>query len=180
MKDLKSILISAFILISGLFSNAQDKNIVPEGSTGIILSNEAHAGFLIIQQVIPGSPADKAGIKPGEAVMKVDTDVSWLKWPEYVYNELEGKPGTSVEIMLWKNDHNYSVTLIREVINNPPPPLDTVNHKPLLPTVKLDTAFCNSFGRIFDQAPDSFKKIHDRSEERRVGKECRSRWSPYH
>src|SRR3712207_2584105 len=24
------------------------------------------------------------------------------------------------------------------------------------------------------------KKIHYRSEERRVGKECRSRWSPYH
>ena len=23
-------------------------------------------------------------------------------------------------------------------------------------------------------------KFHDRSEERRVGKECRSRWSPYH
>src|SRR2546428_3035218 len=26
----------------------------------------------------------------------------------------------------------------------------------------------------------SFPKIRDRSEERRVGKECRSRWSPYH
>ena len=25
-----------------------------------------------------------------------------------------------------------------------------------------------------------FKKIFERSEERRVGKECRSRWSPYH
>ena len=24
------------------------------------------------------------------------------------------------------------------------------------------------------------RKIDDRSEERRVGKECRSRWSPYH
>ena len=24
------------------------------------------------------------------------------------------------------------------------------------------------------------KKLKDRSEERRVGKECRSRWSPYH
>ena len=23
-------------------------------------------------------------------------------------------------------------------------------------------------------------KLHKRSEERRVGKECRSRWSPYH
>ena len=28
---------------------------------------------------------------------------------------------------------------------------------------------------------EEFKKIdYDRSEERRVGKECRSRWSPYH
>ena len=26
----------------------------------------------------------------------------------------------------------------------------------------------------------STKKLADRSEERRVGKECRSRWSPYH
>ena len=27
---------------------------------------------------------------------------------------------------------------------------------------------------------DEFKKADKRSEERRVGKECRSRWSPYH
>ena len=26
----------------------------------------------------------------------------------------------------------------------------------------------------------NYKYIDDRSEERRVGKECRSRWSPYH
>ena len=25
-----------------------------------------------------------------------------------------------------------------------------------------------------------FRRVVDRSEERRVGKECRSRWSPYH
>ena len=29
---------------------------------------------------------------------------------------------------------------------------------------------------IYDEATEGF----DRSEERRVGKECRSRWSPYH
>ena len=28
--------------------------------------------------------------------------------------------------------------------------------------------------------PKDVKKINARSEERRVGKECRSRWSPYH
>ena len=28
--------------------------------------------------------------------------------------------------------------------------------------------------------PEDHKGIRSRSEERRVGKECRSRWSPYH
>ena len=30
------------------------------------------------------------------------------------------------------------------------------------------------------EAVEKFKAILTRSEERRVGKECRSRWSPYH
>ena len=31
-----------------------------------------------------------------------------------------------------------------------------------------------------DKAIESFIEVVKRSEERRVGKECRSRWSPYH
>ena len=45
--------------------------------------------------------------------------------------------------------------------------------------------------KLFDQDPNTIQAISDsirtrgydlarRSEERRVGKECRSRWSPYH
>ena len=37
-----------------------------------------------------------------------------------------------------------------------------------------DTIACAAVGKIF------FNRIVARSEERRVGKECRSRWSPYH
>ena len=33
--------------------------------------------------------------------------------------------------------------------------------------------------KIIPQAADFYQKL-SRSEERRVGKECRSRWSPYH
>ena len=33
---------------------------------------------------------------------------------------------------------------------------------------------------LMDYAPDYAYYVSDRSEERRVGKECRSRWSPYH
>ena len=35
-------------------------------------------------------------------------------------------------------------------------------------------------GKNFNILSDTNVKIVSRSEERRVGKECRSRWSPYH
>ena len=36
-------------------------------------------------------------------------------------------------------------------------------------------------GRLIEQGKEPIAFEHDcRSEERRVGKECRSRWSPYH
>src|SRR3712207_9391028 len=48
----------------------------------------------------------------------------------------------------------------------------------------------DSFGHLLNQLgvsttvegakPDEFGRVMTRSEERRVGKECRSRWSPYH
>ena len=45
----------------------------------------------------------------------------------------------------------------------------------------------NQLQHILDRHPEVYKEVTDylndiisRSEERRVGKECRSRWSPYH
>src|SRR5258708_10978931 len=43
----------------------------------------------------------------------------------------------------------------------------------------------NRVGGLKEEVPDGWtgrarEAIDDRSEERRVGKECRSRWSPYH
>src|SRR3712207_9303133 len=38
-----------------------------------------------------------------------------------------------------------------------------------------------TMGEVVEVGRDNTKlKVGDRSEERRVGKECRSRWSPYH
>ena len=37
-----------------------------------------------------------------------------------------------------------------------------------------------AFSAKTDNRPEFQQMIKDRSEERRVGKECRSRWSPYH
>src|SRR5260221_5276807 len=35
-------------------------------------------------------------------------------------------------------------------------------------------------GKLYFPQYSGFNAVYDRSEERRVGKECRSRWSPYH
>ena len=40
----------------------------------------------------------------------------------------------------------------------------------------IETALVTAYKRNFD----ALENVKVRSEERRVGKECRSRWSPYH
>ena len=47
----------------------------------------------------------------------------------------------------------------------------------IVETADKTLIFGNLLGRITD---NKYIVIGNRSEERRVGKECRSRWSPYH
>ena len=47
-------------------------------------------------------------------------------------------------------------------------------------TKKQATDILNNLGLSMSTAINIFLKQVIRSEERRVGKECRSRWSPYH
>src|SRR2546430_16232981 len=44
----------------------------------------------------------------------------------------------------------------------------------------VENSLAGSVVRVFDLLMESRLAIVARSEERRVGKECRSRWSPYH
>ena len=46
----------------------------------------------------------------------------------------------------------------------------------------MDTASDKALQRFAELMIEKIKQVEDnwRSEERRVGKECRSRWSPYH
>ena len=46
-----------------------------------------------------------------------------------------------------------------------------------LPKKKREEMLLNYLDKKF---PNLSKQLDERSEERRVGKECRSRWSPYH
>src|SRR5918996_4483434 len=51
---------------------------------------------------------------------------------------------------------------------------------PLRDGLRLVDTARNSVDETWTQPWGEVARIRDRSEERRVGKECRSRWSPYH
>ena len=63
--------------------------------------------------------------------------------------------------------------------------LQTLSKKPNLPKelasfLPLEMAECRMELAQLEMDPDIRMGIFRRAEERRVGKECRSRWSPYH
>ena len=50
-----------------------------------------------------------------------------------------------------------------------------------IPVILLKTATFDLVGKLVPKGPlFAVGAVRSRSEERRVGKECRSRWSPYH
>src|SRR2546430_15086147 len=54
-------------------------------------------------------------------------------------------------------------------------------HSVHVQTYRIDCQYCHSDARRSEYAGlPSVERCMGRSEERRVGKECRSRWSPYH
>ena len=69
-----------------------------------------------------------------------------------------------------KPSHYELINLKKNIINKK---IDVVNLKAL---TKIFTDYKPDY--VFHLAGQALVK--DRSEERRVGKECRSRWSPYH
>ena len=60
---------------------------------------------------------------------------------------------------------------------NIPPLIEDVSHHPAVPGPN-DLVLVRA--RLTDDLSSAYGFVHHRSEERRVGKECRSRWSPYH
>src|SRR5258705_7987013 len=65
-----------------------------------------------------------------------------------------------------------------EACNMQPGIADPANS--LVPFGRFDRLHVARFVILDDQGMDDLATVGLRSEERRVGKECRSRWSPYH
>lgn len=90
--------------------------IEPTGVVGIFFNDQ-----LSIVKVVPGSPADEAGIKPGRRIVRVDgQEIDTRQQAERV---LRGLPGIEVEVVVMRSQVETAYKLVRrpwsEVFRSP-------------------------------------------------------------
>ncbi|MBI1356448.1 MAG: carboxyl-terminal protease [Acidobacteria bacterium] len=67
-------------------------------STGMVAHKRGM--YTAVLSVLPGSPADKAGIKPGDLIEAIDDKGTRLMPPALLYARLSGEPGSSVRVLI--------------------------------------------------------------------------------
>jgi carboxyl-terminal processing protease len=104
-------------------AEADEFAIMTTGKYGGIGSLVRNAGdYVVISEVYRGFPADKAGIKPGDLLKKVDgTSLKGLP-TEKVSEKLKGNPGTDINVTIERNGNETEYPLKREKIVMPPVP----------------------------------------------------------
>lgn len=87
---------------------------------GIGVDVRAEDGRLIVKAIINDSPADRAGIEPGDLVTAIDGEpVRGRHLPDAI-DDLLGEPGTTVDLVLQSPDGTVrSVTVERELVQIP-------------------------------------------------------------
>jgi carboxyl-terminal processing protease len=104
-------------------AEADEFAILTTGKYGGIGSMVRNSGdYVVISEVYKGFPADKAGIKPGDLLKKVDgTSLKGLS-TEKVSEKLKGNPGTEINVTIDRNGKETDYSLKREKIVMAPVP----------------------------------------------------------
>jgi carboxyl-terminal processing protease len=88
------------------------------GGTGIVIQTDDATKYIAVTEVVPGGPADKAGIQPNDLITAVD-GVSTKNMPTPKASQhLRGKEGTKVTLTIERSGKTLApITLTREKIH---------------------------------------------------------------
>lgn len=85
------------------------KDIKPEDAEKALLISKENA--LVVEEPIPGGPADKAGLKPGDVIRKVDgQEISGKSMKSVINDMIKGKEKTDVEITVERTDDKGAIS----------------------------------------------------------------------
>lgn len=107
-----------FIGVGLTFSVQQDaEGKVVTDPSGAPLAQVDAAGHVIVQSVMPGAPAQKAGLKAGDALVSVDgVDTRGAPLDAIVKRVRNGGPGTTVTFVVKRGGNEFPLTITREKV----------------------------------------------------------------
>jgi carboxyl-terminal processing protease len=101
---------------------AKSFNQPPQPYSGIgatILAADTQGGLAQISSVFPGSPAERAGVRPGDLIKTVDgTDVTGFA-PDEIAMRIRGPEATQVKLVLVRAGQDVSFTITRATLTPP-------------------------------------------------------------
>lgn len=83
---------------------------------GIYMVKDTEAGKIMVLSPIKGSPAEKAGILPGDLIISVDGVQYTAEEMSVASNKIKGEAGSTVRIEILRGNETKSFELIRENI----------------------------------------------------------------
>jgi len=113
------------LALDGILSAAPAENVEPAPARkgGIAVLIATLGDKLVIQRVLPGGPADRAGIKAMDEIVQIDQD--WISGMStaMAISHLRGEPGTPVQVFVRRQNRPDLIRLhiVRERLPEQPP-----------------------------------------------------------
>ena len=83
---------------------------------GIYMATNTQNGHIIVLATMKGSPAETAGLKPGDEIIKVNDEDCTTKNSTEVSNKIKGEEGTTVKLEILRENQTLTFEVKRENI----------------------------------------------------------------
>ena len=83
---------------------------------GIYMTTNTKNGHIVVLATMKGSPAENAGLKPGDEIIRVDGEDCTTKNSTEVSNKIKGEEGTTVKLEILRDNQTLNFEVKRENI----------------------------------------------------------------
>lgn len=104
--------------------------------------------LITIVSSLPNTPAKKAGILPGDVIMKIDGEDTYDMTLDHAVSKIRGEKGTKVLLTIYRDGEELDIEIKRDIIN-----IDSVTFE------KKDNVGIINLITFNDKTTDSFTKI---------------------
>ncbi len=106
--------------------------------TGIGVAMALRDGYVRILRTLPDNPAEKAGVKAGDIIYKIDDEEVYQKDSDYIASKLRGEKGSKVKLTVVRDGEEKTFELTREEINNVSAYVEYDNQTAIITVTRFD------------------------------------------